>query len=281
MFSCFNPNKRVGPKCEWQGGNLRNFVKQLNKDRGTTYALKECLDVAECGTPSARDKQPEVLVTGSQSEQPMVIERKQVVSESYAKHHANQHLIYETIPEVLLPHLNGDLYALEIDDCDLRDKRKYKLQAEAQAIADQVVEKISAVIQGVAIAGDKPFPWQFGRVHPIDRDESTPDAGIGVNIKTRSIFSTNRLSLIEQTRAEYKELVQRRLAEAAPKFETYLDHRKVVVLEFYCDWWLLDEDDAREIVNEITLPPLIDEVWMTIADWVSESDYEVAYERVR
>jgi hypothetical protein len=245
MFSCFNPNKRVGPKCEWQGGNLRNFVKQFNEDRGTTYALKECLDVAACGTSSARDKQPEVLVTGSQSEQPMVIERKQVVSESYAKHHANQHLIYETIPEVLLPHLNGDLYALEIDDCDLRDKTKYKLQAEVLKIADHVLGRLGLVVQGQAIAGNKPFPWQFGKVHPIDRDESMPETGIGVNIKTRDVFSRSRLNLIEQTRAEYKELVDLRLSEAAPKFETYLDHRKVVVLEFYGDWWLLDDDDAR------------------------------------
>lgn len=281
MFSCFNPNKRVGPKCEWQDGNLCNFVKQFNEDRRTTYALKECLDVAACGTSSARDKQPEVLVTGSQGEQPMVIERKQVVSESYAKHHANQHLIYETIPKVLLPHLNGDLYALEIDDCDLRDKPKRKVQAEAEEIADHVLARRGLVVQGHAIAGNKPFLWQFGRVHPIDRDESMPDTGIGVNIKTRDVLSRSRLSLIAQTRAEYMELADLRLAEAAPKFETYLDHRKVVVLEFYCDWWLLDEDDARQIMSEVRLPPLIDEVWTTIPEWVSESDYEVAYERVR
>ncbi|MGH9971898.1 MAG: hypothetical protein ACREBG_29465 [Pyrinomonadaceae bacterium] len=253
----------------------------LNEDRGTTYALKECQDVAACGTSSERGKQPEVLVTGSQSEQPMVIERKQVVSETYAKNHANQHLIYETIPELLLSHLNGDLYALEVDDCDLRDKPKRRVQAEAEEIVDYVRARRGLVMKGQAIAGNKPFPWQFGRVHLIDRDESMPDTGIGVHIKTRNLFSRSRLSLIEQTCAEYKVLADLRLAEAAPKFETYLDHRKVVVLEFYCDWWLLDDDDARQIVSEAELPPLIDEVWITIPEWVSESDYEIAYEQVR
>lgn len=281
MFSCFNPDKRVGPKCEWQGGNLRNFVKQLNETRGTSYALKGCLDVAACGTSFVRDKQPEVLVTGSQGEQPMVIERKQVVTESYAKHHANQHLIYETIPKILLPHLNGDLYALEINDCDLRDKPKRKVKAEAEAIADHVLARRGLVVQGNAIAGNKPFPWQFGRVPPIDRDESMPGAGIGVNIKTGGIFSRKSASLINHTRAEYKGLVQRLLTQAAPKFETYFSHLKLVVLEFYGDFWLLDEDDAREIVSEVTLPPLIDEVWNTIPEWVSESDYEIGYERIR
>jgi hypothetical protein len=280
MFSCFNPNKTPGPKCEWQGGNLHNFVKQLNEEAGTTYTLKECLDVAVCGTSSARDKQPEVLVTGSQSEQPMVIERKQVVSESYAKHHANQHLIYDTIPKVLLPHLNGDLYALEIDDCDLRDKTKFKVQAEVLQIANQVLAGLDVLVQGQAMAGNKPFPWHFGRVHPINRDESMPDAGIGVNIKTSGIFN-NRLSLIEKTRAEYNELVEYWLAEAAPKFETYLNHRKVIVLEFYGDWWVLDDDDTRKMVSEARVPALIDEVWIAIPEWISESDYEIAYERVR
>jgi len=190
-------------------------------------------------------------------------------------------LIYETIPEVLLPHLNGDLYALEIDDCDLRDKTKHRVQAEVLQIADYVLARLGLVVQGHEIAGEEPFPWQFGRVHAIDRDESMPDTGMGVHIKTRNVFSRYSLSLIEETRAKYKELVDLRLAEAAPKFETYLDHRKAVVLEFYCDWWLLDEGDARQIVSEGILPPLIDEVWITIPEWVSESDYEVAYERVR
>lgn len=281
MFSCFNPNKRPGPKCEWQDGNLRNFVKQFNEDRGTTYALKECLDVAARGTSSASDRQPEVLVTGSQGEKPMVIERKQVVSESYAKHHANQHLIYETIPDVLLPHLNGDLYALEIDDRSLRDKTKHKVQTEVLQIADYVLARLGFVAQGHAITRKEPFQWQFGRVHAIDRNESMPDTGIGVHIKTNDVFSRSSLSLIEKTRAKYEELADLRLAEAAPKFETYLDHRKVVVLEFYCDWWLFDDDDAQKIVSDARLPPLVDEVWIAIPEWVSDSDYEVAYERVR
>jgi hypothetical protein len=55
---------------------------------------------------------------------------------------------------------------------------------------------------------------------------------------------------------------------------------KVVVLEFYGDLMLLDEDDAKEIVSEMILPPAIDEVWISTPQWISESDYEIGYERL-
>jgi hypothetical protein len=60
MLSCFNPNKRLGPKCEWRDGNLQDFVRQFNKDRGTTYELAECLDVPGLGKAFVGDNQPEV-----------------------------------------------------------------------------------------------------------------------------------------------------------------------------------------------------------------------------
>jgi hypothetical protein len=236
------------------------------------------------GRPSLETISRKLLVIGSRDEQPMVIERKLVVTESYAKHHANQHLIYNTIPDLLMPHLSGDLYALEIDDFDLRDKTKLTIQVEAMQIVDNVLADVALAIQGNSISGSSPFPWRFGRVPEFFRDESAPRAGIGVIINTQSIFDrepSDTLSLIEQTDAEYRKLVDRRLGEAQRKFLTYVDHRKVVVLEFYGDWWLLDEDDARKIVREVGLPPLIDEVWITNPEWVPESDYEIVYEQVR
>jgi hypothetical protein len=281
MFSCFNPYQTDGPKCEWQGGNLRNFVKAFNEERGTTYGLEECLDVYASDRSHVRDKQPEVLVTGARGEQPMVIERKQVVSEAYARHHRNQHLIGEMIPELIWPHFSKDLYLLEINDCDLRDKTKSKVHTEIRQIADQIIAKCGLVVEGKSISGSSPFAWRFRRVPIIDRDETMPDAGIGVTIHgTGVVFDQNIIVASGRARAEYSALVNRCIAEAGLKFEMYLDHRKVVVLEFYGDLMLLDEDDAKEIVREMTLPPAIDEVWISTPQWISESDYEVDYERV-
>lgn len=283
MFSCFNPNKTPGGKCEWREGHLQEFVRQLNQDRGTTYQLAECLDVPTPGKPMLGDKQPEVLVIGMH-EQPMVIERKQVVSQSYAKHHANQHLIYDTIPELLAPHLSGALYLLEIEDSSLLEKTKLTLQTEALQIVDQVKANLRSIIDGQSIADSTPFPWRFGVVPESLRDDSAPTAGIGINIKSKSIFDqepSDALRFIELARTEYRELVEYCLTEAEPKFRNYSNHRKVVLLEFYGDRWLLDEDDMREIVAKAQLPSLIDEVWMAVPEWVSESDYEVRYEQVR
>jgi hypothetical protein len=186
------------------------------------------------------------------------------------------------IPELISPHFGKDLYLLEINDFDLRDKAKSKIHAEIRQIADQVIAKKGLVVEGRSISGSSPFAWRFKRVPLIDRDETMPNAGIGVTIHgNRVVFDENIIVVSGRVREEYRDLVNRCLAEAGLKFEMYLDHRKVVVLDFYGDLMLLDEDEAREIVREMTLPPTIDEVWISTPQWISESDYEIGYERVR
>jgi hypothetical protein len=61
MFSCFNPDKTAGHRCEWKGGNLQDFVRQYNLKCGTTYRLEECLDNPNAAAQRSGLKQPEVL----------------------------------------------------------------------------------------------------------------------------------------------------------------------------------------------------------------------------
>ena len=86
---------------------------------------------------------------------------------------------------------------------------------------------------------------------------------------------------VKEAYDQTKKMLERQLAEAEPKFISYVDHLKVVVLEFYGDRDLLGEDDARQMIKEVELPALIDEVWMARHEWVSEWDFEIGYERAR
>ena len=57
---------------------------------------------------------------------------------------------------------------------------------------------------------------------------------------------------------------------------------KVVVLEFCGDTsMLLLEEDIRRIVKEGDLPPSVDQVWLGYPEWVSNSQTDVGYERIR
>lgn len=284
MFSCFNPDKTPGHRCEWKGGNLQEFVSQYNRKGGTTYVLAECLDAPKPGAQQPGLKQPEVLLRGGRGERPMVIERKQVVAESYALPHGNLHVLYEMVPESQAPHFGDALYALEVGDVSLRGRRKREVQAAAREMASYVIANLDGVKRGTVVGGRHPFPWTFGRVPAHARDDDALEVGVGVKVHgSGDLFGEPRALLrqVEEEYAETKGVLERRLAEAWPKFLTYQDLLKVVVLEFYGDRSLLDEDDAKRMVAEVELPALIDEVWVAKHDWVSEWDYEIGYERVR
>jgi hypothetical protein len=284
MFSCFNPEKTPGRRCEWKGGNLRDFAREFNRSRGTDYELEECLDAPKPGTPSLAIKQPEVLLKGRRGERPMVIERKQVVAESYAMHHGNLHVLCDMIPEALAHHFGDALYALELDDGSLRGKRKREVQAAALEIVGHVIANREGVRGGAVIGNRHPFPWRFTKVPAHARDDNAPEIGIGVQIHSSSATASEPQALLRQVEEAYgetKRVLEQRLAEAEPKFLAYRDLLKILVLEFYGDRSLLDEDDAMRMVQEAKLPALIDEVWVAQPVWVSEWNYEIGYERVR
>jgi hypothetical protein len=137
---------------------------------------------------------------------------------------------------------------------------------------------------GAVVGGRHPFSWRFCRVPAHTRDDNAPEVGVGVEVHGSGGLSDDPQSLlrqVEEAYAETKRVLERRVAEAWPKFLPYRDQFKVVVLEFYGNRSLLDEDDARRMVVEIELPELIDEVWVAKHDWVSERDCEIGYERVR
>lgn len=284
MFSCFNPEKTLGRRCEWRGGNLQDFVRQFNQSRETTYELEECLDAPKPGIPSPSLKQPEVLLKGRRNERRMVIERKQVVAESYAMHHGNLHVLYDIIPEALAPHLGDALYAVELNDASLQGKRIRDVRAAAREITDQVIANLAGVKGGAIIGSQQPFPWRFGRVPEHMRDDNAPEIGVGVQVYDSDALADDPKTFLRQVGeayAETKKVLERVLAEAEPKFVAYRDHLKIVVLEFYGDISLLGEEDVKRMVTEVELPALIDEVWVARHEWTSTWDYEIGYERVR
>jgi hypothetical protein len=284
MFSCFNPDKTLGGKCEWKVGNLQDFVRQFNETRGTSYVLEECLDTPKPSITSPNLKQPEVLLKSLLGERKMVIERKQVVAQSYAAHHGNLHVLYEMIPEALMPQFGGALYSLELNESSIKGKKKREVQEAAREITKQVLANRERVMTGASVGSSQPFPWRFGRVPEHARPDDAPEMGIGVDVHGSDIFSSDPQTILRQIEEAYagtKEILERVLGDAELKFAAYQDHLKVVVLEFYGDRNLLDEGDAKKMVAEMELPASIDEIWVARHNWVSEWNYEIGYERVR
>ena len=86
VFCCHNAF-RLDTKCEWKF--LAPFVEQFNKQHGTEYQHKRCLDIDK---ELRKTPQPEVLVEDGCSGQKMVIERKSIVwPEDHIKCHKGWH----------------------------------------------------------------------------------------------------------------------------------------------------------------------------------------------
>ena len=116
-----------------------------------------------------------------------------------------------------------------------------------------------------------PIAWSFRQVQPDE--EEIPFKGIAVvHSKLMSFEDTDR----EEALSGLPSQIQTQLDSAAAKFGNYLTHVKLVLLDFYCED--LSEEDVPPMMETISMPDNIDEVWRTTKNWISADEYEVGYD---
>jgi hypothetical protein len=84
-----------------------------------------------------------------------------------------------------------------------------------------------------------------------------------------------------EMRAALTRLTEDQLKRAAPKFAGYPDAIKVVLLDLCGENDFLSDEDLRELVGSARCPDGIDQVWVSEREWVSLTDYDTVYRRVR
>jgi hypothetical protein len=72
--------------------------------------------------------------------------------------------------------------------------------------------------------------------------------------------------------------MKKEITEAVAKFTGFEDACKVVLLDFYGDQ--LSEEDIPPLLDRSAVQQIIDEIWMTKRDWISEDDYEIGFQRI-
>jgi len=266
MFWCLPPSG----KCEW--ANLKEFARQFNEQYGSEYRLSRCLDVSDNSRP-----QPEVLLEAP-GEIPMVIERKAVVwPPDYFKYHRTEHEFRDLFLHQISGQFDGDLYALRVQADSLRGN-KQQVQEWAMIIAREVLQNRTVILTGGHLRRSSPFPWSFGRYPEFLRDESTPEAGVGVDIVGPLSDDFDVANYQAQIDGAMRQL-NKVLSTTTGKFAGYSGSLKIVVLEFYGDF--LSEETAKELVAQAEVPAVVDQVWVARPDWVSPFDWQIAYDRVR
>jgi hypothetical protein len=267
MFSNY---RRYG-KCEWRGGGLDKFVSHYNRENGTNYVRTECLDIERTGGETK--PKPEVLVTDNARSAQMVIERKSVVWPSdYILRQQNEDDFANVIWQQTRGQFQDDCYELTVSAVELGKLKRHTVK--------QVASEIGSVLAGVnpasmPLRSSTPVPWHFHKAN--NYDDSGTRKGIVVIHQGRmsaTFEDFNPAEAIVGTTAA----TERELIEAASKFIGFEAARKVVLLDFYGS--VLCEEDIPPILKKITLPQIIDEIWMTKQVWVSEDDFKIGFERL-
>ena len=280
LFCCLPPDS----KCEW--ASLRRFVDDYNSARDTAYSHTACPDVSERNSP-----QPEVLLD-SPGEPQLVIERKSIAwpSGEYFADHRHEHqlanLVRDRIHAVDGP-FSGSLFQLTFPAAALKGKKKTEIHAAAGQIADRILSSRDAAKSQRGVEGRQPIPWHFGLAHSVDEDERPPGAWFRVQVwdggpdfgSSPDEFRRQRAS----TKEGYKAGFRRCTEAAAEKFAAYDHCRRVLAVQFFGSMAdaRVSDGDLIEIVRTAEIPAVIDEVWVAYHDWVSASDYEVAWRHVR
>ena len=130
--------------------------------------------------------------------------------------------------------------------------------------------------------GTKPFRWRL-RPFIFGFDDDTSQAGIGVCVWASDEWSD--LQMVSQKRygvmAGFGNAYRKAVAHACKKFESYPKDRHILLVQFLGDDAYLLDEDVKEIVRGVGLPPLIDEVWAAYHEWQDEENYEIGWQRLK
>ena len=278
IFTCFPPRG----KCEW--AHLIGFVREYNEMHKKAYIRAACLDVEEHSS-----KEPEVLLEAP-GDISIVIERKAVVwPRDYFSNHANMHDFLKLFNAVMDDRFEDSLYQLTITPDSLQGKTKKQIKDDAERLAGIVKANQMSAKSSRGIGQDKPRWWRFRPLATHERDYSTPDAGVGINVvKTLwSIWSSDNSQEeyeeeYEVVKAGYSDEFERTASAAVEKFTNYADHLKLLLVQFHGEGdSVLDDEDEIAIIQSAELPIGIDQVWLARPDWVNAYDFEITWERAR
>lgn len=257
---------------------------QINTKFGTQYSLADCPDVFD-----KTKSQPEVLLENGENGG-MVIEQKGFPWPSdYIRFHQLEHEFGNYFTSMINSAFQDDVYLLGISAKHLRNSKK-QVKSIAQQIAEAVMEKRGQIYNTGQVFSAQPVPWRFWRLSELERDESTPERGVGVMINDPWIMFQDLQSHIlelpnENTLVEIRQAIREKLEELLVKvelkFKDYPNCLRVLLLEVYGDDLSLDFISIDEIVQAVDLPLNIDQVWIAEPEWISEIDVKAAYRQIK
>lgn len=247
------------------------FVNHLNYFAGTNYRHSVCLDIAFRNSP-----QPEALYVDKDSGARLVIERKNLVwPPEYAVGHKNDHFLVDLVTEGLGNLVNDDAYELQLD-LGVSGSR-VELEEFAGLISQTARARFPEIRAGMRVGSTQAGRrWAFWHGDRQQRAfEGAPETGLGVHWDV----PTSQDSAGKPPDGFLKE-VARLFGACVPKFEPYMDARRILVIEQHGDmrymgaWWW------KRVLDVVMPPPEIQELWDGMFDWLDDYQQGWTFEKL-
>lgn len=249
-------------KCEWI--ELKGFVENYNRENGTSFAHKCCLDRVHRDHP-----QPEVLCLDALRGDRMVIESKHLIwPPGSAEAHKAWHRLADAISGELTGKLGASPFTLRFSAPD--SYKDSDITALAREIAS-AAERAAHVLQpGECRYLNTSMPVTIEREYPNSRDEETPPDALcfsDIDHGSDGLIDHSRYLLEDNAiiPADFVTMLSNIYEACESKFADYADCRRVLELRTVSGsmasdlgsyWW-------QQFFAEHPPSPSIDEIWFT------------------
>lgn len=254
------------------GGCERRFtdvlIEHLNRIEDAHYEYRACLDMTERAAA-----QPEVLYVDSRTGGQLVIERKSVSwPTDYAYRHSNDHVVGDVFSRELKDLATDDLYEVRLPM--LIQGKRAELEAFALDAAKQVRANWATIADGGSLNG-RGAPnrwWAFRRLPDWDREDDTPGCGMQISWVGRSLMTLDSFLDPENLPDVLSLAIQKIYTSCAAKFASYLDARRILLLDPHGDLQIEDADFWRGVWTVLPPPSEVGEVWSGVFDWITDRE---------
>ncbi len=265
-FGCLPPSSDN----EWL--NLSRFVDIYNATYGTNYSLEAFPENEDRSNP-----QPEVLLRDGEAM--MVIERKVFAwPPNFVRRHQLWHEFNKRFFAKMSDEFVDDVYAFEIADSDIPGSKR-KITELVNDVTERILEHVS-LIQGTGgiVCVNEPIEWKFHRLSEMDRGDYSGESGIVLRLMRPFQYYDEGQMTTAQT--EIKAALSELIAGSAPKFDSFVDCLRVLIVEPYTDVLNVSTEMLSQIIQGITVPMNIDQIWLAVQVELNDQESVLDYRLV-
>lgn len=174
-------------------------------------------------------------------------------------------------------------YEFSFNEKFLSSHTKKQIKDNVKEVFEIIIGKIDLLRSGKKLKGQYPFPWKIFKTMSRLISEGTPETGVVVYSMPDEWDDGSDIAALNKKisgdKYSFSEALENAISDAKKKFQRYPNAKRLLIVTFYGDSDLRDEE-LITIIQETEIPSCIEEVWCTYHEWMTEWEYELNWRRI-